>query len=1180
VRVLTYGPWQVECTLGVGGMGVVHRVRHVASGSVAALKTAASAGAPARRALRREAAALRQLDHPAIVRLLEDGTSEAEPWYTMELLDGRSLSAVLGAPVPHSAPTWTNPTLASLMEGSLEAEGPLDPLDPLEPVEPAPRAEPPGLDLRRVRYGLGRLAELCHALCHLHAAGLVHCDLKPDNVLVVGHRAVLLDFGLVATRGPRTDRTSILQDARIAGTASYMSPERAGGAPFDARADLYAVGCMIYKVVTGRPPFVGGPVQVMEAHRHSVPAPLEELVPGVPAELDQLVRKLLSKDPRQRPGHAQRVLHVLAQMGVEVPSWPLPASAPLYQPLLRGRQGPLAALQEAVAHLWGQKPTGSALWLSGESGSGKSRLVGQLVTELAGRAPAILVGGCSALQTARGPTAAGVPLEVFHEPLREIAESASRAPELAALAAGPLAVLRPWLPPGLAGTPGPSAPAPPDTAAAARHRLYAAVCDLLEAWFAHKPALLVLDDLQWADELSVGALQLLLHRLPGRPWLVLGLMRSESDDAHLSRVLQHGQRLRLSRLGEEDVRAIVCDMLGQREAPEPLLAWVERHASGNPLFVGECLRAAVADGVLALQDGQWAFQADPAQPLAQRPGPASLEELVAARLEPLSPLALEVVRAAAVIGKVAALPLLGALTGRSALQIEGAVDELARRAIAEIQGESAVFVHDLLVERVYAAMSEEERARLHRRAADALPPEEASALAWHRERAGQLQAAATAYAQAAHQATSRLQLREAEHRFQDALRLCAPEQRLALRASLVRLVLLPMGRAAEAEQELLALLQDMPPEDSLDKLEVLSDLGRALGRGSRPSAALDAFAEAQRMAERLGDTERATLASSEAGTVLVRLGRSSEAAALQEGALDRLGPQADPVLLAVVQHRLAGAYNMLGRNEEALALLDQLVETYEGMDQPSALAHAHSTRANVLSFLGRYDESIADYQAALALQRRIGNRQSQGALLGNWASALVQLHRLPEAVAQYREALAIHREVGDQRYEGIVLRALASFRLLEADLEGVLEGAEEAERALQPLGDPLWIAHCHNLRAKAYRYLGRPDEARHHLQLSMDTYRRIGAVVELGEVLVFALSHGIAFGEPFEEVMAELQAISAQASPDSRLGASRALAEHTLAMYHAGKELLAGEDPERLPLVLQARIRQWSDQRA
>jgi serine/threonine protein kinase/tetratricopeptide (TPR) repeat protein len=1151
-------------------MGVVHRVRHVASASVAALKTVSSAGATARRALRREAAALRQLDHPAIVRLLEDGTGEAEPWYVMELLDGRSLSAVLGAAVPDSAPTWTGPTMTVQGGASFDGEGSLEPV----PEPPAP--EPGGLDLRQVHYGLGRVAELCHALCHLHAAGLVHCDLKPDNVLVVQHRAVLLDFGLVATRGPRIDRASILQDARIAGTASYMSPERASGAPFDARADLYAVGCMLYKVVAGRPPFLGGPAQVMEAHRHDTPTPLEELVPGVPAELDQLVRELLSKDPRQRPGHAQRVLHVLAQIGVAVPRWPLPASAPLYQPLLRGRQALLDTLQRAITQL-GTPEAAGALWLSGESGSGKSRLVGALVTELAGRAPAILVGGCSALQTARGPMPAGVPLELFLEPLREIAESASKDPELAARVAGPLAVLRPWLPPGVAGPAGPSAPAPPDTAAAARHRLYVAVCEVLEAWFEKRRALIVLDDLQWADELSVGALRLLLRRLPGRPWLVLGLMRSESDDTHLARVLPHGEMLRLSRLSEQDVRAIVCDMLGQREAPEPLLAWVERHASGNPLFVGECLRAAVADGVLTLQDGEWVFGADSAGDLDQRPVPASLQELVAARLEPLSPLALEVVRAAAVIGKVAELSLLGAVTGRGPDLIESAVDELARRAIAEIQGEAAVFVHDLLVERVYAATDEELRAQLHRRTADALGSSEPGTLAWHRERAGQQEEAAHAYAQAAHQAVERLQLREAEQRFQDALRLCAPDQELALRTSLVRLVLLSLGRGAEAEQELHYILQRMPSDDSLERAELLCEMGRAVSRGAKVSASLAWFDEAQRMAERLGATELATMAPSEAAGVMTRLGRSSEAVTLHEATLARLGPHGDPYQIASVQQRLAGAYNMLGRNEEALALLDKVVESYVRLDHPPALAHAHSIRANVLSYLGRYDEAIAEYQAALALQRRIGNRQSQGALLGNWASALVQQRRIPEAIAQYREALAIHRETGDQRYEGIVLRALASFRLLDGDLEGVLAGVEEAERVLAPLGDPLWIAHCHNLRAKANRYLGRPDEARHHLWLAIETYRRIGAQVELGEVLVHALHHGIAFGEPFEEVVAELEAISASVPPDSRLGGSRALAHHTLAMYRAGERLLAGEDPEALPLVLQALIRRWSD---
>lgn len=1164
----TYGPWQLEVTLGAGAMGVVHRVRHGETGVVAALKTAVHAGAPARRALRREATALRQLDHQAIVKIIDDGTDEPEPWYVMELLVGRTLSAVLGAPGPLPAGlTWTELTGADPSSDGATQDSLVQP--PPSPPQPAW-----GQDARTVRYGLTRVAELCHALCHLHAAGFVHCDLKPDNVLVVDHRAVLLDFGLVATRGPRTDRESILEDARIAGTVSYMSPERASGAPFDARADLYAVGCMLYKVVAGRPPFGGmPPTQVMAAHRSTVPVPLAERVPGVPAELDQLVRELLSKDPRQRPGHAQRVLQVLARLGVEVPPWPLPATAPLYQSSLRGRLAPLGVLEQAVSALWAPGASGRAVWLSGESGAGKSRLVGALVSEMAAKGTLVLVGGCKALQTAGAPVPTGIPLELFAEPLREIAESALRDPELGAQVAGPLALLRPWL--SALGPAGPAASLPSvDSAAAARHQLYSAVCDLLDAWLGNRPALIVLDDLQWADELSVGTLSVLLRRLAIRPWLVLGLMRAESDDTHLARVLPHGQALRLSRLDEDDVRAMVCDMLGQPDAPEPLLAWVEWHAGGNPLFVGECLRAAASAGVLTLVDGRWAFGTEAARDLDSLPVPAALEALVGARLEPLSPAALQVARAAAVLGRVAELAQLSSVADRSDLQTERAVDELARRGIAELQGDVAVFVHDILVERVYAATPEPLRAVLHRRAAAALSVSgEPGTLAWHRERAGDLAGAQKAYTLAAEQAVTRLQLREAELRYRDALRLSAPGGEVPLRLALVRSVLLPLGRPTDAERELREVLSAQGTADSPERLDVLLDLGRAVTRGRDPQSALGWFDEARLAALRLGRPQLAVMASSEAGAVLARLGRAIEGAAIQEAALEQASSQADPLLVASFRQRLAATYNLLGRNDEALALLDRVVESFVQSGSPVSEATARSSRANVLSFLGRFDEAIAEYQRALALQRRIGNRQSQGVLLGNWASALVQQGRHAEAEAQYREALAIHRETDDLRYEGIVLRSLAAFRLLDARLEEVLAGVDEAERALAPIGDPLWLAHCDNLRAKAHRYLGHPREARLALDRATEVYRRIGAPVELAEVLVHVLQHGIAFGEPFDGAQAELEAITRDAAPDTRLGQAREAGRHTVALHRAGSELLAGEDPANLPEVLQRRIR-------
>lgn len=1151
----TYGPWTIEGRLGTGGMGVVYRVRHAETGALAALKTVEARDPRARRALRREAAALRLLDHPSIVPLVEDGTDGPEPWYAMALLEGPSLGAVLTPPSATPMPAVSTFVLAHAPPGADVPAAPAD-ADPLPP---------------RVAWTdalldpLARVAELCHALCHLHAAGLVHCDLKPDNVVIVDGRAVLLDFGLVATRGPRTDRESMLHDLQIAGTAAYMSPERAAGAAFDARADLYAVGCLLYRVITGFPPFISpSPVQLMLAHQYVRPTPLSDRVAGVPRAIESLVDELLRKDPRERPGHAQRVLGVLAEVGVAIPDWPLPAVAPLYHPLFRGREAALAELEAAVARLGG---AGSAVWVSGESGAGKSRLVGALLGGLGHAGPRIASGGCSAVQSDDGPVGGNVPLELFAEPLRDVAERAIGDKMLAAEVAPAFAVLAPWLPfaravPGVDAARGPA----PETAEAARHRVYQAVIDVLTARYGPDQLLLVLEDLQWADELSVGALAAVLRRLPERPWLVIGVLRSDDDDAHLRDLLvRHGTVHRVERLAEPDVRAIVCDMLGQSDPPAPLLAWVERHAAGNPLFVGECLRSAAADGILAVDvEGRWAFRGDDA--VARQPGPESLDRLIGARLDALAPDALHLARAAAVVGRGASLDLVVRVAGLSDAAFDRATGELDRRGVLQTGDDGVAFTHDRLAERMYGAIPPELRRELHARTADALDAGgDPGRLARHREQAGDLDRARVAYVDAADRAVRGLALREAEQRYRDAIRLSSPPERWALALARVERVVLVQGRGREARAELEALLAELADRQPALRAQALSALGRTLSRGPDGELALQCFAEAQALAERVGRPDIAVHARSDAGAVLVRLGRPAEGIACHRAALDQVGADGPPLLIATLEQRLASALNTIGQDDAASALLDRAVATFAAHGALTSEAQARSVRANVSTYQGAWAAAAADYQAALALQRRIGNRLSEGVLLGNWASLLTRQSRYVEAEAQFREALAIHRETGDRRFEGIVLRSLASLGLLTADFDRVNAILDEAERALTEVGDLLWVAHCAQVRAKVHRYRGAYERAQEVLDRAIALYRSIPVRSELADALAHQVQLILARGGDPAPVFAELLAITEGAGEASVLGVARELGNRLMALRRDGKALLAGEDPDDLP---------------
>ena len=296
------GPYRLLGMLGEGGMGKVYRGEHLETGEVVALKTVRGASGPVLASIRREIHALRRLSHPGVVRIVAEGVWEGLPWFAMELLRGQTL------------------------RGFLDTRGPVGPL-------------------------LTLLRRLCEPLAFLHGHGLVHRDLKPENLFLrPDGRPVLVDLGIAAASG--SAREVLQVGGGAVGSEAYMAPEQILGDFVDARADLYALGCILYEALTGRPPFVrsrsaGG---VLHQHLHRPPLPPSALGEGVAPELDALVLRLLAKRPQERPGYAEDVAAALAALGAEGDEGGASSRPPpyLYRPDFAGRAGVLGRLGQAL----------------------------------------------------------------------------------------------------------------------------------------------------------------------------------------------------------------------------------------------------------------------------------------------------------------------------------------------------------------------------------------------------------------------------------------------------------------------------------------------------------------------------------------------------------------------------------------------------------------------------------------------------------------------------------------------------------------------------------------------------------------------------------------------------------------------------------------------------------------
>jgi serine/threonine-protein kinase len=172
------------------------------------------------------------------------------------------------------------------------------------------------------------LRDLAKALAHAHAHGVMHRDLKPDNVLLVGDTAMLTDFGIAkALDAATTGSVERTAGGMAVGTPMYLSPEQAAGDPHvDHRTDLYALGIVAYEMLTGEPPFTHRVLRtLLAAHQNQLPAPVATRRPHVPPLLARLVMRLLEKQPADRPQSADGVVRVIDR----VSSSPLEAESPV-----------------------------------------------------------------------------------------------------------------------------------------------------------------------------------------------------------------------------------------------------------------------------------------------------------------------------------------------------------------------------------------------------------------------------------------------------------------------------------------------------------------------------------------------------------------------------------------------------------------------------------------------------------------------------------------------------------------------------------------------------------------------------------------------------------------------------------------------------------------------------------
>jgi serine/threonine protein kinase/tetratricopeptide (TPR) repeat protein len=584
--------YRVQRRLGRGGMGEVFQVHDSARQLDLALKVLQLVHPAWLARFKQEFRIVADLHHPHIARLY-DLESHGSLWYfTMELVDGvdflrhvrRDHHAEAASTPAAITATWSRPgLLAAATPATLDApaHGPISrtaetvPLTPaagsaelpLLPAEPAaPFADT--VDETALRAALLQLAQ---ALQALHEQGIVHRDLKPSNILVTpAGRLVLLDFGIASA-------ASDAGPAARAGTPAFVAPEQARGEPPRPPADWYAFGGVLYAALTGQLPYPGDTELVLSAKLAGAPpAPLSHRVRDVPADLETLCLALLASRPEQRPTGAEILARLQRSPAPRRPRSSLPPGNEVFV----GRSAERAFLADAYRR---SHTAPVCTLIRGASGLGKSTLLRHFTAEEAATA-LCLWGRCHEREN--------VPFKGLDAIVDGLAATLSElSPDTRdALLPADAPLIARLFPTFATALPRPAPPPPERGPVESRLDGFLALATLLDRLARHRPLVLVLDDLQWADGDTLELLRLLLG--PRAPRLLFVLLLRDDDPgptadwlAALRSASGHLElrETTLAPLDDTESRTLVTTLGG---SPDAAVA----SAQGNPLLLAELAR--------------------------------------------------------------------------------------------------------------------------------------------------------------------------------------------------------------------------------------------------------------------------------------------------------------------------------------------------------------------------------------------------------------------------------------------------------------------------------------------------------------------------------------------------------------------------------------------------------------
>ena len=1058
------GSYRIVGPLGAGGMGEVYRAADTKLHREVAIKVVpASLANDSSQLLRfeQEARATSALNHPNIVTIHELGEVEAGRFIVMELVEGRTLRALIEEGV--------------------------------------------SVDSLAVLGG-----QMAKALRAAHAAGITHRDIKPENIMVRDDGYVkVFDFGLARLVPAAMDREAATlqytEPGALVGSTRYMSPEQARGETVSHPSDIFSLGVIFYEVATGRHPFLTDSILgTLNAINLEAPVTPSRLNPDIPSALEALILHMLEKDSRLRPTAAEvdTALSEIAGCGFRGES-----SAPLVRPRTRhtvGREKAHAELREALASVFAGK--GLLICVPGEPGMGKTILVEEFLSDLraGGQGCVIARGRCS--ERLAG-TEAYLP---WLEALDGLLRGADGQTRTSVFSSESIVQTTKRLAPTWYAQAMPLQPNDSSVErllaerAASQERMKREFVALLEEVTGRRPLVLFFDDLHWADVSTIDLLAYLASKFDSMRVLVIATYRLSDLLLAKHPFLQVKPDLQgrgvcrdidLGFLTRPEIEKYLALEFPEHRFPSELPALIHSKTEGNPLFMADLVRYLRDRKVIAEEHGQWVL--GQSLPSIERDLPESVRGMIERKIAQLSEGDRRLLVAASVQGYEFDSSIVAKALELDPADVEERLETLERvyalvRFVSEREFPGRVltlryrFVHVLYQNALYASLRPTRRGQLSATVAEALldcygkqSASVASELAFLFETARDWSRATEHYLVAANNASDVFALQEAgtlAQRGLEMLRLlpettdCA-RQELALQTMLGQSVMVAKGYALpEVEQAFLRARElSMQLNDVAQLFRSQFSLAIVYVVRAEYERAFDHGEQCLRLAEKVGHPAMLMQSHWVIGLSQCYLGQFAAARDHFEQTIaihDAADIESLASLYGAVLSRahLARMLLYLGYPNQGRQLMDEAIAKAERVRFPIGVANTlalagyleafHHNVEKTLELAGKTawygEEHGLPYYAAVALMMR------------GWALAMQ--NQEDEGITLIREGLASYLAIGTKQQHCYFLALLAEALSRGGREHEALAAIEEAIEVAKQTNEPYYEAELHRLR--------------------------------------------------------------------------------------------------------------------